>query len=591
MSWFVEPAQFAVLGIGAGSVYALNGQCLVLVYRAAGIINFAQTAIGMAAAFCFYELAVNQGFPMGVALTAGILVSGLLGALVQVLLMSRLRQAASLTRLMSTLAVLTVLLTLATKRYGDLPVFVPRVLPSTLVHLGAGIVVPMDRLILLGVSVGITVILYFAFRFTRIGFATAAVAENERAVAALGISPGLIALANWTVAGLIGGLGAILLASTTGEVSLEDVVLLLIPALAAALLGGFRSFWLTLIGGLAIGIAESEMAFYVSAPGYTKSVPFIAIILVMAFRGRSLPIRGELAARGSSIGTGTITPRLVLSGAFVALGLTWLLGGDWANAIATTAVTGLIVASVIIVVGYAGQLSLAQYGIAGLAAWIAGRAIVNYGFGFETALLLALIISVPVGLLVGLPAVRIRGANLAIATLGFAVVIDQMILSNPNRGASPFGTDIGSFRLFGIPIDPSDHPERYATVLVIFLVGVLLMMANLRSSDTGRKLIAMRSNERAAAGLGINVPGLKLLAFALASVVAALGGVLLAYQNQYVSFTPFSILDSITVVLTAVIGGIGYVGGALIGGAIHPGALIKNSHRRSFASICPIGSG
>ena len=170
-----------------------------------------------------------------------------------------------------------------------------------------------------------------------------------------------------------------------------------------------------------------------------------------------------------------------------------------------------------------------------------------------------------VGVLVALPAIRTRGVTLAIVTLALSLVFSALIFDNPSMTGGFEGIVVKSPEILGYQIDPTFHPQRYAALMLVALVLVGLMVANLRRGATGRKMIAVRSNERAAAGLGINVIGIKVYAFAVGAGIAGLGGVLIAFQQSNVQFTSFDVFGSILLVQYGVIGGLGWVSG-VVGG-------------------------
>ena len=569
----MDIVRFALLGIGAGAVYALAAQGIVLVYRGSGVLNFAHGAMGMLAAFIFYDLRGGPGWPIAACLVVAVGATALVGALTHLLVMRPLRRASALARLIATLGVLALLQSSASRIFGDDYRIVPSILPTGSVSPFHRTPVGIDRLLLFGVAAALSAVLLVVYRSTRFGLATSAVSENTRATAALGLSPDLIATVNWAAGAALAGIAAILIVPLA-SLQVTSLTLLVIPALAAALVGGFSSFPLTLLGGMAIGIAESEMARYVTTPGWSKSVPFLAIIAVLVIRGRALPLRGEVADRPPELGTGRVPVALLLGAIALGAGLVWFVfSASWLEATVTTLTVAIVVLSFVVVTGFAGQLSLAQFALAGMGAWAAARATVNYHVPFPVAVIIGVATAIPIGVVVGLPALRSRGVNLAVATLGLALVIEELVFNSVPRTGGLQGTDVGRPHLAGLDVSSARDPRRFALVALVLFVGASLMVANLRRGRAGRRLIAVRTNERAATALGIGVTGAKLYAFGVSAGVAGLGGVLMAFRNPFVEFTQFTIFASINAVLLAVIGGVGYVIGGLIGGIVSQGAL------------------
>ncbi|MET7688972.1 branched-chain amino acid ABC transporter permease/ATP-binding protein [Streptomyces sp. NPDC005483] len=566
--------RFALLGLGLGALYALTAHGIVLVYRGSGVLNLAHGAIGMAGAYVQWELAANDGVPYWPAVACGVLTSAALGVLTHLLVIRPLRRASSLARLVGTLAVFIVLTAVAVKRYGDSLQLLPGKLPTRLLTI-AGATVSEDRVWLLGIALAVTAVLHLLYRRTLFGLGTTAVAENEHVAASLGWSPELVATGNWALGSALAGLTGILIVPVIG-LSVTGLTTLLLSALAAALIGRFSSFPVTLAGGLAIGLVQSELTrFGTGVTGLAASVPFLFIALVLVARGRALPLRGTFLERLPALGSGRVRPVPLAFAVAVGLLLVSLSTPLWADAITSTLVLGLIILSIIVVTGYAGQVSLAAYALAGTGAFIAGHAAADWGWPFELALLAGVLGTVPIGLLFALPAVRTRGVNLAIITLGLGTTLEAMVFQNTDLSTTT-GSDgiaVGKQTLFGISISGVDHPQRYAAVVLVLFVAATLVVANVRRSRTGRRLIAVRANERAAAALGIDVRAAKLYAFGLSSAVAALAGVLTGFRSTSVVFSDFASFDSITALGLAVIGGAGFLVGPLFGATFAAGTV------------------
>ncbi len=246
----------------------------------------------------------------------------------------------------------------------------------------------------------------------------------------------------------------------------------------------------------------------------------------------------------------------------------------WAAATSTTLIAGIMILSIVVLTGYAGQVSLAQWAFAGLGALFAGQ-LVRSGWGMEISMLVGLLLTIPVGIVFALPALRTRGVNLAVVTLGLGFTISEVIFANASFVGDVVdgGTKIGPAKLFGVAVDNTTHPHRWAVVCLIGLVLTSLLVANLRRSRTGRRLLAVRTNERAAASLGISVFAVKLYAFGVAAGIAALGGILSGFRVSTVTYSEFNVFASINSIVYAVIGGLGFVLAAVFGGSNAVGGL------------------
>jgi ABC-type branched-subunit amino acid transport system ATPase component/branched-subunit amino acid ABC-type transport system permease component len=567
-----EVVRFALLGFGVGALYALASQGLIIIYRGSGVLNFALGAIGMAGAYVWWELTANQDWGFLPALAVGVAFSASIGALTQLLLMRPLRQSAPIVRVLATLGVLITLQSIAVLRYESTPKFVQSDLPTDVWRISDEIVISVDRIILLGIAATLTVGLWLLYRYTRFGLATSAVAENERAASSLGWSPDRISTLNWTLGCGLAGLAAILIVPI---VTLQPAVLtnLVLAATAAALVAGFRSFPIAFAAGLAIGIAQTEVSRYVEQPGVDTAVPFLLIVAWLVLRGQALPLRDYLLQRLPSIGTG----RLHLPGIAFAVAVCALLMATtppiWIDAFTVTVCVAVVLLSIVVLTGYTGQLSLAQFAFAGFGAWVAGRLCASQDLPFLLGAAIGVAATIPLGVLFGLPAVRTRGINLAIVTLGLGTCIELILFSNTDYTGGFGGTIVDDPTVLGLNIAAPSHPTRYGLFALACLVVTSLVVANIRRGRSGRRLIAVRTNERAAAALGISVPGAKLYAFALSAAIAGLGGVLLAFRTTSLTYTSFDAFTSITMVGYAVIGGIGYLVGPVLGATLAPGAV------------------
>ncbi len=567
-----DAIQFAIIGLGTSAAYTLLAQGLVLIYRGSGVVNFSQGALAMAAAFLFYHFRQEAHWAVVPAIVVSIAAVTVLGWVVQRIIMRPLRGASPLTRAIATLGLLVLLQGIATLIWGVQPRGVDGFLPTTALHVG-GVVVSLDKLILFGIALVLTIVLWAGSKFTTLGLAISANAENQRAAATLAWSPHQLGSLTWSVGAGLAALAGILIVPNTGA-DAGQMPLLVIPVLAAVLIGNFESFPLTLFVSMVIGIAQAEIAQYWSLTGAAQTLPFIIIIVYLLVRPARVGGRTQIIERLPRLGSGRVRLRwflpAVAAGALL-LGLT--TSTDLLSALTVTFGWSIVVLSIVVLVGFAGQLSLAQFAIGGVAALLAGQMVVHLSMPFWAAALLAVVVCVPIGLLFALPALRTRGISLAIVTLGLGAAVSQMVFSSESLSGGFAGLQVGSPTLFGWPVDTILHPTRYALLVYACFVVVSLMVAALRRGAAGSRLIAIRANERAAAALGVNVLGAKLYAFAVAAGLAALGGVLLAFMNQNLTFDSYTPLQSVLTVAYGIIGGAGFLVGAPAGAIQAPGGF------------------
>lgn len=574
--------RFALLGMATGSLVALVALGVVLAYRASGVLNFAAGAQGALGAYVCYGLRDDHAVAPWLALLAG-LAAGAASGLVIHGTMTVLRRTSLLTRLIATLSAMSAIYGLIVVVWEEDRGQPDSYLPTRNITLVGDLRIGQDRLLLIGFVVALAVVLRLVYSKTLFGLATSAVAENRRVAASSGWSTSTIEVVNLTLAGVLSAAAAIFLAPI---IALQVGVLtnMVLTALAAALVGRFSSFGLTVAGAFAVGILQSELALFQpdlaerldvapqSLTGLPQAVPMLVIVAVTVFGGRARLVRGEAIARLPLPGTGRMPVPAIVGG--LAIAATVLAGvSDWADALVATFGMGILVLSVVVVTGYAGQLSLCQFALGGFGAWVAARLVATQGLRFEVAVVVGVAATVVAGLLVALPALRTRGVNLAVATLALALLFNSVIFTNSSLTGGLNGTVVEEPSVFGISLDPLGDPQAYGRFVLILFALTAGVVANVRRGRSGRRLLAVRSNERAAAALGVGVYGAKFYAFGLGAGIAALGGIVLAFRQTNVQFSSFNVLGSISLVQYAAIGGLGWVAGAALGALAAPGAL------------------
>ncbi|MFF3872195.1 ATP-binding cassette domain-containing protein [Streptomyces sp. NPDC001978] len=567
--------RFALLGLGTGAIYALLAQGIVLVYRGSGILNFAQGAIAMTGAYAFYDVKVRHAWPTWASLVFALVFCAVLGALIHLVVLRPMRRSSPLSRVIATLSITLCLQSIAFLRYGHDPLMVPSILPRSTVTLPGSIVLSKDVILIFVIGFVLTVALAIFYWVSQFGRVTTAVAEDQLITASLGHSPDVIASINWALGSVLAGLAGILIAPL---IYLEPTtfVLLVLPAMSAALLGQFSSFPITFAVAAGLGVASSEIGRYVNQPGWASAAPFVVVVVVLLLRGQVIPLRSTVLDQLPAIGSGRVRPAVVVVLYTVTAWIALSLSPTYATALVTTVAFAIICLSVVVLTGYAGQLSLAQVVIAGVGALGAAR--VAEHESFLVALVAGMAIAALCGVVIGIPAQRTRGITLAIVTLGLGSAVVAVVFSNESITLGSTGVPIKSPELFGWSIDPYLHAQRYALVAVTCLVLLCVAVANLRRGKIGRRLIALRSNERAAAALGLPSGQLKAYAFTLSAGIAGVGGILLAFLQPYVQVIPegtFTVFSSLLIVAVTTVGGVGMVGGALVGSTLIAGGIVN----------------
>ncbi len=576
--------QFALLGLGAGGAYAIAGLGLTQIYRGSGVLNLAHGAMAFVAAVLFVRANSEWGWAAGPSAVAAIAAATAIGLVVHVLVMHPLRNAANLVRMISTLGVFAIVQQGVPLLFGSdfQKMKIHSFYPKGNVSFGDSLSLSYDRVIVIAVTVVIGGILWVGSSRTRFGLATTASAENALVSSSMGVSPSIVAASNWVIGAGLAGIAGVLLIPIVNTMAPPPMIFLVVPGLAAAMIGRFRSYWLTIAGGVGIGIGQSLLTRYQGswlpdklASGWPDALPFLVIIAVLVVGGTPFPKRGEVMARLPRIGRSTMGTPMSLVVIVVVAAACLRASNSLAGALSGIAGLAIVGLSLVVVTGLAGQTSLAQLSISGVAALIAGRLSGQAHWPFLLVLFAGVVAGSAVGLLFALPSLRTRGPTLAIATLGVGIAIEAVVLKNgtlTNGGFS--GTPIDKPTVFGLDVNGVDHPGRYAALVVVFLGLAAIAVNNLRSSPTGRRLMAMRSSERAALATGISLTTSKIAAFTIGAGLASLGGILIGFQFTDVTYQQYGLLSSLMLVILSLIGGIGYVLGPILGAAMSPTGIV-----------------
>ena len=589
---------YLLLGSGAGAIIAAFGLGLVVTYQGSGVVNFAYGGLAMWVAYVYADLR-GGAYPLPVpglparfhfghdvgyrwALGLALLTAALLGLLIYLLVFRPLRHAPALAKVVASIGLVIVFISLVDRRFSDkTTIRVKPILPRQPVTITGDLTVPRDGLWLAFIVIALGGVLWVLSRHTRLGLVTRAAAENEKGAMILGFSPDFLAGLSFVVASLVGGLIAVLASPMIQLGSGVFTFAFLTPALGAALLGKFRHVWPTVATGMAIGMVQSTFTklqgdlSWFPKYGARDGLPFLVIIVAMVVLGERLPDRGAVSVwKLPAVPQAKVTPTTVLVPVALAIAGLLLLGPLWRGAIMTTVIAAILALSLVVLTGFGGQTSLAQMAFAGIAGFALSKLAMNWHLAFPIAPLVAAGLAAVFGVIVGIPAMRVRGTNLAIVTLAGSVAISEFVFKNPAYvgDASTGGAKIPHPRLGGWDMALVLGTKSSRPVFGIFLVVVALILAlavaNIRQSATGRRMLAIRSNERAASAIGVDVARGKVLVFALSSFIAGVGGCLIAYRFSNVSDVSYGTFASLAALAVAYLGGITSVSGAVTAGVV-----------------------
>ncbi len=590
-----EILLFILLGLGSGALIAGISLGVVVSYRGSGVINLSVGGMAMIGGYAYWSL--NTGkittLPTWACLVLSLLFVAVVGAIVEFVVFRPMRNSPPLAKLVASLGVLLVLQASMLLAFGITEQPEPSILPQNTVQL-FGEPVPVDRFILTGLVIAAAAVLAAVYKWTRFGLATRAASENEVAAMLGGLSPNTISLINTLVSSLLAGALGILAASIT-ELDPQTLPLQIIPALAAALLASFTSFGIACATSIGIGILYSLIEYAsaqtwfpqsggVALPGVTDLLAFLIIVGVLFWRGARIPGRGELVERRlpeaprpqHMVRTGTIC-------FVVAAVLLIIFPYGFREALINTLIGTLMALSLVVIAGFVGQISVMQLSLAGAAGITVSHFATNFGITFPVAALAGIAVALVIGVLTAISAVRVRGISLAVVTLAGAVAIENFGFDNSTWGTGLAGSPVPELKWFGLDLGP-DAPFRgldgdlpspvFGWVCLVCCVLLCIWVGYIRRGKLGQRMLAVRSNERAAAAATVNPRTVKLAAFSIAALIAGVAGVLYAYNFLSVSVDSFDAVTALSLIAFAYAGGISLISGAVLAGMLSAQALI-----------------
>lgn len=571
----IEIVQIVIGGLQVGCIYALVALGFSLVYRVTNVINLSQGAFCMVGALMAYSLATQMGWNLAAAIVVAAVATTLIGTVTGALaFVPGLGRLSNANMLMLTAGLLTLFEGLMLIVWGSQPYASAPFSGETPVSI-AGLLIPTQQFWIAGATVVIIAILWYLLQKTTLGQALRACAENPMAASLMGISVSRMQLFSFALAALIGALAGIVTAPAT-SLQFDTGRLFTIQGFIAVAIGGIASFPGAIAGGLLLGIATHVATAYISSL-FSNAIALALLLAVLIWRPSGL-IRSRVVRRQDvrdepriwkHITRLSSRTRWTLSivGLAVALLLPWVIpAGGILSALVISLILFIALLGLDVVMGYAGQVNLGQAGFMAIGGYAAGYLATQHDVAPLWGLLVGLGASLVVAVALSLITMRLRGLYLALATLAFGLLVDSCAVGLADITGGPSGmVGIPSFAIAGYEF--ASPVSMYYLVLGLDVV-LLLLLGGLMRSSFGRALQAIRTDQMAAAALGINVVRCKLVAFCISAALASVAGSLYAFFFHFLSPEMVGTPRSLELVAMLVIGGEGTLVGALFGAAL-----------------------
>jgi branched-chain amino acid transport system permease protein len=575
--------QFTLIGISGGCVFAIAASGLVLTYTTTGVFNFAHGAVGMVSAFVYHQLHVDVGLstPLALLLTLGVF-APLVGLALERTMRS-FRNAPPGTTLTVTIGLTIMLIGLIQYLYQSDGA--QRTSPYLFGDRAVSIVgarIRWDEVAFFVVAILVAIGLRYLLKATRTGVAMRAVVDNAELAGLTGAPPLTIARTSWILGSVLATVAGILYAPTAGNLDAINLTFFVLAAYGAAVFGRLNSLTLTFAGAIVLGLVQgyAPIAFpHTEVWNHLQvGVPGVFLFLVLlALPDAKLSV-GRLVGRDTPAVPGLRTS-LIRAAIFVpGIALVAGVAGENILDLNRALIYGTLLLSLVLLTGYSGQISLAQYVFFGLGAFAMGKVAGGdsiLGMGAAAA------IAVPFGVVIALPALRLQGLYLALVTFALAQVSRDVIFQD-SRIYGRGSVGVGRLHLLGLDFS-GDRAFSVLCAMVFALVAVGVL--GLRRGPFGRRLAAMRDSQAACATLGLDVRRTKLTVFAISSAIAGLAGALYGGLGFTASQLDFEPLYNVLLFLFAFVGGITTITGALLGGLLFALLPLVQSEKPELAGL------
>ena len=580
-------------GMALGSLYGIVAVGLILIYRTNRIINFAAVAVGAVPAVWALLLCVQDGHNYLLVMPIVLIGGPAMGALVDIVIMRRFARSPRLITTVVTIGAARGLAALGFfipvwmgARAGQIPE-VPTPWRDWAIHNSTGKPVISGNQAAAFVAVILLSAGLAAFlRYTRIGIALRASAENADRAALLGIPVKRVGTVAWMLAGLLGGMAIFVQAPLIGVPTNATLGFdSLLYGLAAAVVARMERIGIALLAGAGTGIIIFGS---VSTQGDNNLASAIMLVVIL---GALLLQKGAMS-RAMDTGVSTwqavkhfrpvptelrYTTEVVLMkvglgvlAAVIAIGAPFIMKDDLPQLISLV-IFAIVAVSLVVLTGWAGQISLGQFGLVGIGAGVAGGLIAKHNIDFFVALAIGVAAGVIAAIVIGLPAVRIQGMYLAVTTLAFGFAVENYFLNKhywvgKHLLPTSLAAKVVRPTLYG-RLD-TNNDRTFYFVCLAFLLLSMLAANSFRKNRSGRVLIAARDNQRAAPAYAINLVRTRLAAFAVSGGIAGMAGVLFVYAQGNVIPGSYDVTRSLLIFLAVVIGGLTSVAFAVLGAVV-----------------------
>ncbi|MGA1681749.1 MAG: ABC transporter permease [Ilumatobacteraceae bacterium] len=582
--FFGVPLGAWLRGVVIGLLTALLAMGMALVYRANRVLNFAQADLGFVPATLAVGLIVFSGLPYLFGLGVGLAAAVVLGAIVELAIIRRFSRSPRLVLTVATIGITQLLAVFAIRlpRLWDQNAASQRISPPLdwKLTVGSFILNANDFIAVIVAPVAMIGVGLFLTR-TRIGTAVRAAAERSERASLLGIPVGGLSTVVWMIAAALSFLALFLRAGILG-IPLGSALAIgtLVQALAALVIGRLRNLVTITVAAVALGVLEYGVSWNADSP--LLVAPFIGAAVMAALllqrRSSSRFDQDTTASWRLADEVRELEPHLArhelvflmraTTYVFVLAGLVLVplvLRSDQVVKITAIAIYAIIGLSLVVLTGWAGQISLGQFGFVAIGAAVSAKFTSEWNVDLTLAVLIGAVAGAVAAFIVGIPALRLRGLYLAVTTLVFALSVTSWLLNDRFFSWVPGSRRFGRPPLFG-RLD-IDTPTRFYVYTLVVLALTMLAVRGIRRSRSGRAILALRDNERAAQSYGLSATRLKLTAFTISGAIAGVAGGLFAHLNYSFDLSSYGVNKSLEVFTASVVGGLGSMFGAVLGAA------------------------